>query len=77
MKNKRKKYKSHRSILTIEDSMRFIKENNITTRVELSKKFPGYYKNKFLKHTDEVQDLILPSTRKQKVITSMMILKNL
>lgn len=39
MKNKRKKYKSHRSVLTIEDSIRFIKENNITTRVELSKKF--------------------------------------
>ncbi len=70
MKNKRKKYKSHRSVLTIEDSMRFIKENNITTRVELSKKFPGYYKNKFLKYTDEVQDLILPSTRKQNVATS-------
>lgn len=70
MKNKRKKYKSHRSISTIEDSIRFIKENNITTRVELNKKFPGYYKNKFLKYTNEIQDLILPSTRKQNIVTS-------
>jgi len=70
MKNKKKKYKSHRSISTIEDSIRFIKENNITTRVELNKKFPGYYKNKFLKYTNEIQDLILPSTRKQNIVTS-------
>lgn len=50
------------SIYDFEQLKKFIKENNIKTRSELSRKFTRIYGDSFLPLTEKERDLLLPST---------------